>query len=121
MAEEPSAFVRDNLCCFTVLCDKSTAKRAITLLLNTASASLVKAVGELLLNVREKIPKVVRDIFTNNKISLKKKRTALIKYWKLLGPKLAPLIHRFHGNVKANAAARNAGTAVDKKIANEDQ
>ena len=121
MTQAPSEFVLDNLCCFIVLCDKSTAKRAVALLLATASASLVKAVGELILNVREKIPKVVRDIFTNSKISLKKKRTALAKYWKLLGPKLAPLVHRFHGNVKGNAPARNTGAVADKKVTSPDK
>lgn len=116
MSEEPSEFVRDNFCCFVVLCDKSTAKRAIAVLLATASSSFVKAVGELILNTREKIPKVVRDIFTNIKSSLKKKRAALSKYWKIIGPRLAPLVYRFHGDGKARTATRNAGAAADKKV-----
>ena len=121
MNEEASEFVRDNLCCLKVLCDKSTAKRVVILLLRTASDALVKAVGELILNSREKIPKVVGEIFNNKKNTLRKKRLGLIKCWKLIAQKLAPLIYRLHGNEKTSTSARNAGTTAAKKVTTQDK
>lgn len=110
MTSNISQFLLDQICILKVLCNPKTLKAFVLKILRAASAVLVKAISELLLNIREKFPKLVKNIIIAKKVSLKNKRQAIIKYWKLIRGKISPLVDQVH-----DAVSKTRTTAGDTR------